>query len=130
MFAQVALEPRHVDADRAGVADEVPILQRSLVLEQRVVHLPEVSLRRARFGRLGGVPRVWMLGARKVPEDETEPIGGFTPNPFHHRGLTGTEGALAITVLDQSDRGVGRPQHVVSFGINRWTQLRRCECAA
>src|SRR6266576_1028605 len=51
VIAQVASEPFGVQAELAGVADQVFGRQRVLVVQQLVVHLPELALRRLQSPR-------------------------------------------------------------------------------
>src|SRR5439155_7171609 len=65
--------PARVEAEPRGGGEEILVVERLLVLEERVVHLPEFPLRARGFGGLGGVlcVRVHLL-QREVPEDEAE----------------------------------------------------------
>ena len=50
----------YVQVQRVRVPDQVARRQRILVLEQQVVHLPELSLQPGRLGRLGGCLGPWV----------------------------------------------------------------------
>src|SRR2546422_7938131 len=54
---QLLADTLGVEAQIAGVFDQVVIVQSELPLEQAVVHLPELRLRAGRFRRLSGVLR-------------------------------------------------------------------------
>src|SRR5207244_7353411 len=72
----VASEAIGVQAQLHHVAFEICILERLLVLEQVVVHCPEVGLSGSRFGggRRGAGMRVNFL-QREMPEDEPQAVG-------------------------------------------------------
>src|SRR6476620_10306196 len=71
------------------------------------------------------MPRVRMLGTRKVAKDKAQLIAQGASNLAHGRVRATAKWALEITVLDQRDRGVRRPDHMVSLCIHRGTQLAR-----
>src|ERR1700674_2547996 len=83
MRGEVVLERADVEADRGGIADEVPILERALMLEEHVVHLPEATLRGGRLGRLRGVTRVRVLWTWKVAKHEPQLIAQLAPDCLH-----------------------------------------------
>jgi hypothetical protein len=89
------------------------------MLEEHVVHGPEVTLRGSRLGRLRGVTRVRVLWTWKVSKHETQAIAKLAPDLLYGRVRPGAEGALEITVLDERDRRFGWPEDVVAFGIHR-----------
>src|SRR5439155_2237324 len=82
---EIVLETADVEADRGGIADEVPILERALMLEEHVVHLPEGTLRRGRLGGLRGVTRVRVLWTWKVAKHEPQLIAQLAPDRLHRR---------------------------------------------
>src|ERR1700689_441972 len=68
VLAQVGPELRGVQAQRAGVPDQVAYVERALVIEEQVAHLPERVLPAGRLGGLGGELRMRMdVGQRQVP---------------------------------------------------------------
>ena len=72
---EVVRELVGLQADPSGILNEVAIVERVLVFEQRVVHLPELVLARGGLGRLGGVLGMRMrVRERKVAKDETQPF--------------------------------------------------------
>src|SRR5581483_12495456 len=52
MSLHFVIEPVGVESDRLGVRQEIFVFERLLVGEEYVVHLPELSLRAGRLGRL------------------------------------------------------------------------------
>src|SRR2546426_4793502 len=103
-----------VEAQIAGVFDQVVIVQSELPLEQAVVHLPELPLRAGRFRRLGGVLRVRVtLAQREVPEHEAQAATQPFLNLLHDRVGTAAVRALVVAVLDEGDGGAGRAAGVI-----------------
>ena len=104
---------------------QVRVVERALVLEERVVHLPELALARGRFGRLGGVLR----------RADGPPSSGKLRNTKRKRSprrllhvLDDRIGpaavrAFVVAVLDQRDRRVGGALRVIAIG-DRGVQLR------
>jgi hypothetical protein len=75
-LAKVVTKAAGIQPNVGRVLDQLRILERLLVLEQGVVHGPEMrlALRRRGFRGLCGVAGVRVLGPRKVAIDEPEPI--------------------------------------------------------
>ena len=115
VVSHVLAEALRVQSDLARVLPQVHVVQRLLVLEQYVVHCPEVvlALRSGAFGCLGGVFGVSMLRPREVAVHEAkltaEPVPDLLDLGIRHA----TKRALKIAVLDQSDRRFWRPQGMV-----------------
>ena len=83
MLVQIAGEASPVQPEVIGVGQQIGELQRVLVREQRVVHLPELALRARRLGGLGGQPRVRVrLREREVAEHETHAVADGPLEPF------------------------------------------------
>src|SRR5207245_10280707 len=89
-----------------------------LVLEQGIVHCPEMllTLRRRGFCGFSGVAGVRVLRSRKVAIDKPEPDAEPLANVFDLRVGHATERALEIAVLHQRDGCVGWPGGVVPPG--------------
>ena len=68
---KLGLELRHVEARLCRVAEELRLRQAGLILEEHVVHSPELALLLSGDGSLSGELRVGMSGQREVLEDET-----------------------------------------------------------
>ena len=68
MGVEVAAEPVEVEPGTAGIALEVGPREAVLVLEDQVMHLPELSLLACRQGCFMGQQRVWMKFQRKILE--------------------------------------------------------------
>ena len=72
IFRHVAFESLTVKADATGVARKMMILQRLLVREQFVVHLPELFLCSGGFRSFGSTQRMWMsVNSWEVTEHKT-----------------------------------------------------------
>ena len=68
--AAVGLEALEVEAHQPGPLPEVRVVEVALVLEERVMHLPEPALPRRRLGRRREHAGAWVLrGHREVAED-------------------------------------------------------------
>ena len=70
---ELAVEAQGIEAQIRGVAAKVPIGERALILEEHVVHLPELALRGGGFGGLRGALRVRVdVAQREMSEHEPE----------------------------------------------------------
>ncbi len=95
-------------------------LKISLVFINQVVHLPEFSLQRGGFRRLGGHERIGMrLRQGKVSEDEAQFFAERLLDLFDDRIGGAAVGALVITVFDQRQRSAGKPLGMVARGNRR-----------
>src|SRR5262245_35768527 len=119
-------EPRHVEAEPHRVALEMLELQVRLVLEQQVVHLPELALLTGTFGRLGRELRVRVhLLEREVAECEAHAVlEAPEQQPYRRRGLLAVR-AFEIAVLDDRDGCMIGPEHVVGR-TDRDRQVEGC----
>src|SRR5882672_1953895 len=78
-----------------------------LVREQELVHLPELTLLRRPFGRLGGREGVRMrLFERKMPVREPDPAAEVREQHLHGRHGVLAVRTLEIAVLDDGDERV------------------------
>ena len=95
-----SLEAVDVEAELLGVADEVAVAERVLVLEQQVVHLPERALLGRRLRRLGRQLRVRVdVVQRQVPPHVAD-VAVLAQQLAHDRlGLAAVR-ALEVAVLD------------------------------
>src|SRR5882672_6503160 len=90
-------------------------LERALVLEDRIVHFPELALVRRRLGGLGRVLRVRVhLAEREISKDESEALAKLLLNGFHDRIRAPAMRALVVSVLDERDGRAGRTLRVVA----------------
>jgi hypothetical protein len=96
----------------------VRIVQRVLVLEEEVVHRPEVilALGSGALGRLGGMSSMGVFRPWKVPVHEAEPVAESLANVLEVGVGSATERALEITVLHQGHGRVGWTQGMVPLG--------------
>src|SRR3989441_4558725 len=107
--------PLPINAQLLGVADEVSILERVLVLEQQIVQRPELAVLRRRLGQLGSVLRVLVHARqRKMAVDEAQIRSHAALDPFHDGVRRAAVRALEIAILDQRDRRVRRTLDVVA----------------
>ena len=98
------------------IAGQVGILKGMLVVEDIIMHLPELPLSCGCLGGQSRVQRVGMdLGEREVAEDKAQLLPELLLDRSHDgRRLAGV-GAFVVAILHESDRGGGRPLTVVSF---------------
>ena len=98
-------------------------LQRVLVREQQVVHLPEGALPGGGLGRLGRElgSRVDIV-EREVPPHVAQVAEIGQQRPDDRLGLAAVR-ALEVAVLDQGDRRLIRPAHVVPVRVDRDGQV-------
>jgi hypothetical protein len=72
LSSQIPIEAFQVEADLSSMAPQVRVVQRVLVFEEAIMHLPELSLRVSSFRRLGRHGRVGVRREQwEVTEDET-----------------------------------------------------------
>ena len=98
--------------ERPGALPQVRLVQMGLILEQRVVHLPEAPLKRGRLGRARQHPRARMLrGHREVPEH------ALHGQCLQDQVRTGAVRALEVRVLEHHRPGA--PDVVVGTRVRR-----------
>jgi hypothetical protein len=89
--------------------------QRALVLEQNVVHRPELALSAGAFGRFRRRKCVRMnLLEREVAIHDAKAPDEVRQQQLHHRCGLFAVGALEIAVLNQSHRCIRRAQRMIS----------------
>jgi hypothetical protein len=93
-------ELRLVQPDRGGVPDQILLVERVLVIEQRIVHRPELALRPGRLRRALGV-RVGR-GEREVAENQPHPRAESALQLLDDRLGLAADWALIITVWTPS----------------------------
>ena len=81
----VLSEPRRIELEHRCIRDKIIGRQSTLMLEQRVVHVPEAPLRAGRFGSFGSELSVMHRGERKV----TKCNGSMSPSWFSNAFTTG-----------------------------------------
>ena len=101
MTLQFLCETNHVEAEPPRVAVKVGQLEMMLILEDEIVHLPELSLSRRALCRFGGKESVWMrVLEREMAVCETNPVRKTLQQQLYGgRGLPAGR-ALEIAVLD------------------------------
>src|SRR5947207_4479709 len=112
---QLPIESDAIEAYRVCIRSQMFIVERALMLEQRVVHLPEPSLRARGFRRFGGAFGARMNRAeRKIPEDEAQTCAEMFSHGLHDGVRAAAVRALEVAVLDERQRRVGRPLSVIA----------------
>ena len=93
--AAVGFEAIEIEPEALGARPQVGVVQVTLILEQRVVHLPEAPLQARRMSRLGEHARPGVLGDhREVAEHPRD--GEPLEDEMRRRAV----GALQVGVLD------------------------------
>ena len=117
---EVALEARHVHAERAGEVRYLRLADRRLLLVEPVVQLPEAPLFSRRFGRARE-----QLGARmrplvgEVAEHVGETLAERLAQAQDHRPQTPAIGTEVVGVENQAHRAARRAAtHVVAFRLD------------
>ena len=86
VVSELLLELAFVEPDVYRVLRQVSIAKHVLMVEERVMHLPEEPLRRRGFGGLSRMLRMRMnLGKREVSEDEAQTSTELLLNLFDNR---------------------------------------------
>src|SRR6266436_8213649 len=113
-FCHVTCELLHIQANRLGKLLQVGILKRMLVVEDGIMHLPELALSCGGLGSQSRVQRVGMdFGKREVAKDKAQLVPKLLLNRSHDgRRLAGV-GAFVVAILHESDRSGGRSLMVV-----------------
>jgi len=112
-----------VEPDLAGVGPEVFVLERLLAMEEELVHLPEATLRRRRFGCRRGRERVRVdLRQREVTKGEADAAGELLLDALDRPEGLARVGALVVAVLED-DGGTRFPADVVHV-IVEWLDDR------
>lgn len=111
---QFLCETNHVEAEPPRVAVEVGQLEMILILEDEIVHLPELPLTRRALCRFGGKESVWMrVLEREMAVCETSLVRKTLQQQLHGgRGLP-ADRALEIAVLDDRRVSASWAQHVI-----------------
>src|SRR5687767_911644 len=102
---QVFFEASQIQLRGICVTVQIIPLQRVLMLEQRVMHRPELALAGRGLGSLGGLLGEWMLvDEREMPEDEAHLTFQSGTQVLEHRKRTPAVGAFKIAVRNDRDR--------------------------
>jgi hypothetical protein len=117
---EVAQEHLDVEAEPCGVPSEVREVQLVRVGEQEIVHLSEASLGLGRDRGPGGGLRVGVyVDEGQVAEDVAELVAEVLSQLRGDPGAPRAERALVLAVLDQRERGVQGPAHVIHGWVQR-----------
>jgi len=104
LIVYLELEPRHVELESLGVHAKLIQLQMGLVLEQQVMHRPELPLRARRFCRLRGKQRMRMdFFEREMPEHEAQRVRKMGKQYLDCRHRLLAVRAFEVAVFDQGD---------------------------
>src|SRR5262245_9299608 len=133
-FSHFTNELRNIKTDQGGVFHQILILERLLIFEEEIVHLPELALRPGRLRLRRGAFGVRVDGGQwKVAKDEPHQITGAHFELFHHViGLAAIR-ALIVAVFHQGDGRRELPSDVVALLANLNGELwsdHSCLCHA
>src|ERR1700693_4498584 len=91
------------------------LAKRILVLEDQVMHVPELAMCRGKLSGFGGGLGVWMyFSQREGSKDKPKLFSKLLLKGFDDRVCTSAVRAFVVAVFDQSNRGVGGTLRVVS----------------
>src|ERR1700688_1845498 len=100
------------------------LAERILVLEDQVMHLPELAMGCGKLSRFGGGLCIWMyFSQREVSKDKPQLFSQLLLKRFDDRVCMSTVRAFVVAIFNQSDRGVGGTLRVV--GRSDW-DFQRC----
>lgn len=109
MIIQLVRESCRVQSERFRGAYEAVAIQRVLMLEKILVHVPEPALGGGHFRRLGGQKCIGMqAGVGEMPEHVTQPITQALLAQSFDAGVSAAAvTALIVAVFNQRDRRLG-----------------------
>ena len=111
---QFLCETNHVEAEPPRVAVEVAQLKMMLILEDEIVHLPELPLTRRALCRFGGKESVWMrVLEREMAVCETSLVRKTLQQQLHGGCGLPAGRALEIAVLNDRRVSASWAQHVI-----------------
>src|ERR1700745_1243765 len=85
------------------------LAQRILVLEDQVMHLPELAVRCGKLSGFGGGLRMGMyFSQREVSKREPQPFPEPLLKRFDDRVCMSTVRTFVVAIFDQCDRSVGK----------------------
>src|ERR1700680_3591957 len=91
------------------------LAERILVLEDQVMHVPELAMCCGKLGGFGGGLCVWMyFSKREVSKDKPQLFSQPLLKRFDDRVYMSTVRTFVVAIFDQSNRGVGGTLRVVS----------------
>src|SRR5216684_3082414 len=107
-----------------GQLPEHWLAERILVLEDQVMHVPELAMVGGKLSRFGGGFCVRMyFSQREVSKDKPQLFSELLLKRFDDRVYTSTVRTFVVAIFDQSNRGVGGTLGVV--GRSDW-DFQRC----
>jgi hypothetical protein len=111
---------RQVQTERFGIAVKLLDLEVRLMVEQEIVHGPELGLCRRALCSLRGVQGMRMnLFQRKVTIDEPDAPGEAGKQQLDRRCSLLAIGALEVAVFDNGHGGVRRADHMIGRSHGR-----------
>jgi hypothetical protein len=122
-FPEVVRETLGVESELLDVTDQIVPLERVLVVEQKIVHLPEGALRGGGLRGFRGLLRVWVdVVQRQVPPHVLD-VAEVGEELADDRLCLATVRALEVAILDDRDTCVERSSNVVTIGVHLEVQV-------
>jgi hypothetical protein len=105
-FGKLTRKPDSIEFELLSKSDEMPIIKRLLILEEKVMHLPEAALR---SGGLRGFCRAFCVGMylreREMTVSETKAVAQHLLNLFDYFVRLAAMRALEVAVLNYGHGG-------------------------
>lgn len=113
--SEVSLEDGHVDREPLGEFPEGAVREVLRMVEQPIVHEPELSLETGRLRGLGsGLGSRMGLGLRIVPEREAQVVAQFTDDLANGGDRMTAMDGFVVPVLDERVPSVERADHMIA----------------
>src|SRR5260370_41823260 len=91
-----------------GQLPEHLLAERILVLEDQVMHVPELAMVGGKLSRFGGGLCVWMyFSQREVSKDKPQLFSTLLLERFDDRVCMSAVRTFVVAIFDQSNRGIG-----------------------
>ena len=116
MREEFLLESSIGDPDRSRVLDEMLVVERTLMLEQGIVHFPETSETARALGGFRGMLGVRMhLAEREISEHEPEPCSKALLNLPDDRIRLSAVRTFVVAIFDERHARGRRPLEVIAL---------------
>ncbi len=124
-FCQRPREFFNIEADARRIANKVFELELLMILEEPVVHLPELPLGGSRLGCFRGQLGMWMhIREREMPKNIAQLVAKALPKLDDRVRRSATVWALEVAVLDEGQWGTRRAEDVVAAWVDRHSVRR------
>src|SRR5260370_10591040 len=107
-----------------GQLPEHLLAERILVLEDQVMHVPELAMVGGKLSRFGGGLCVWMyFSQREVSKDKPQLFSTLLLERFDNRVCISALRTFVVAIFDQSNRGIAGTFSAVRrahWSLRRW----------